>query len=226
MAEASGPVTGELPEHYLPGSVGRPLDCVDLRASDGGEILIRSPGVMAGYWRRAKETAETIDAEGWLHTGDLGKIENGRVSILGRTRDTIVMSTGEKVSPMDLEARIVADPLFEQAVVLGDRQSYLVALVVLSERLWRSFADAHRRDPEALSSKEREQLLIDRIAEVTRDLPRSAQIRRVWPTPVPWTVENGLITVTLKPRREEVARRFAAEIEHLYQAPATPTHSL
>jgi long-chain acyl-CoA synthetase len=222
LTEATGPATGELPERYVPGSVGRLLDGVELRTADSGEILIRSPGVMAGYWRRAKDTAEAIDAEGWLHTGDLGKIEYGRVFVFGRTRDTIVMSTGEKVSPAELEARIVADPLFEQAVILGDRRSYLVALVVLSEKLWRSFAEAHRREPGAMSGEAAERLLVERIAEITRDLPRYAQIRRVWPTPIPWTVENGLITVTLKPRREELARRFAADIERLYQAPAAP----
>jgi long-chain acyl-CoA synthetase len=215
LAEAAGPVTGDAVNDYLPGAVGRPLDGTEIRIAGNGEILIRSASVMAGYWRRADETARAVDARGWLHTGDLGTIREGRLVVQGRLRDVIVLSTGEKVAPSGIESRIVTDPLFLQAVVLGDRLPAIMALVVLDRERWADFAAAHGLDPAEPDTSECERLLLGRIASLCAGLPPYAQVRRVSAGLEPWTIADGLLTVTLKVRRDAVAARFRDRIDVL-----------
>jgi long-chain acyl-CoA synthetase len=175
---------------------------------------------MLGYWNRPDATREAIDAEGWLHTGDKARIENGRVYIVGRLKEIIVLSSAEKVAPADLELAITGDPHFEQAMVIGEGRAHLVALAVLSAESWPGFARAaglEPGDPNALAAPAVVNAALARIERQLARFPSYARIRRVWLTLDPWTVENGLITPTLKLKRAELERRFAAEIAHLYE---------
>jgi long-chain acyl-CoA synthetase len=216
LAEAAGPVSGDPLAEYEPGAVGRPLDGVDIRFAETGEILLRSDTVMSGYWKRPAETAEALDEEGWLHTGDVGELHNGRLRIHGRIRDLIVLSTGEKLAPSDIESQIITDPLFEQAVVLGDKRPIVVALVVLDNERWKEFAAMHGLDPKNPNTPAGREALRERIATSCQAFPRYAEVRRVHASLEPWTAEDGLVSVTLKVKRDAVSTRFQSEIEDLY----------
>src|SRR5690606_28988954 len=105
--------------------VGRPLTGVEVRIGENRELLVRAPSVMRGYWKRAEDTARAFTDGDWLRTGDQAAVENGRLRILGRVKEIIVTSTGEKIAPADLELAITADPLFEQALAVGDNRPFI-----------------------------------------------------------------------------------------------------
>ncbi len=134
MTETSPVVSVNTIDDNDPHSVGHVLDGVEARLGENDELLVRGPSVMLGYWHKPDETRRVKDADGWLHTGDQARIENGRITITGRIKDILVTSTGEKIAPVDLETAILADPLFEQALVVGEQRPFLTALVVLNAK--------------------------------------------------------------------------------------------
>jgi long-chain acyl-CoA synthetase len=184
-----------------PFTVGRPLEHIELRCDDSGELLARGPCIMLGYWNNPTATAATIDKDGWFHTGDLARIRDGRVSITGRVKDIIVMSNGEKVPPGDAEAAISRDAAFEHVMVIGEGRPKL-GLVCASKST----------DLRDLCARANAQL---------HDFPGYARIVHIARVDGPWTVENGLLTPTLKMKRKQVEARFAKEIEAAY---ATTEH--
>jgi long-chain acyl-CoA synthetase len=220
LTEASPIVTGNTLENNVPASVGTALPGVDIKLGERDELLVRGPNVMLGYWNDPEKTSEAIDADGWLHTGDVARIDpDGHVFIVGRLKEILVMSTGEKVAPGDLELAITEDPLFEQAMVAGEAKPYLVALVVLNAEGWGRFARAlaiEGAEPESLDEEDVTKAVRDRLGTLLRGFPAYAQVRAVWLTLEPWTIEDGLITPTLKLRRPELERRFADHIRKLY----------
>lgn len=139
MTETSPVVAANAPDDNDPATVGRPLRGVEVRVADNLELLVRGPNVMRGYWKRDDDTPHAF-VDGWLRTGDQGAIEGGRVRILGRLKEIIVTSTGEKIAPADLELAITADPLFEMAYVVGDNRPFIVCIVVLNPALWTQLA--------------------------------------------------------------------------------------
>jgi long-chain acyl-CoA synthetase len=212
MTETSPVVSVNTVDDNDPRSVGRPLDDVEVRISEDQELLVRGPSVMLGYWNRPEETARIKEADGWLHTGDQARIENGRISITGRIKDILVTSTGEKIAPVDLETAILADPLFEQAMVVGENRPFLAALVVLDAKVWeREKARLAGSGADAETA-----FLVKRIAEAVKAYPSYATPRAVWWTLEPWTIAAGLLTPTLKNKRPALEHRFAAEIERIY----------
>jgi long-chain acyl-CoA synthetase len=221
LTEAAPVVTANHPADNLPASVGVPLPGVELRLGPGDEVLVRSPGVMRGYWGRPEDTGRAIDAEGWLHTGDLGRLEAGHLHITGRLKEILVLSTAEKVAPTDLEMAITGDPLFEQAMVVGDGKPYPSALIVVNASGWQQLCESlglAPDDPDALSSTPALAAVLDRIAARLTSFPSYARVRRVWLTREVWTIEAGLITPTMKLKRDLLAQRFADRIEALYRA--------
>jgi len=220
MTETGPVVSVNTMEDNLPATVGRPYPGVVVKIADNEELLVRGPNVMLGYWRNREATEAVIDGEGWLHTGDLARIDgNGHITITGRIKEIIVLSTGEKVPPEDLELAIAVNPLFEQVLVVGEGRPYLAALVVLNDRQWGILAAGLGISPERtdlLNSERVEQAL---LAEITRRIarfPGYARIRRVHATLSPWEIREGLITATLKLRRRELLKQFAREVEELY----------
>jgi long-chain acyl-CoA synthetase len=170
---------------------------------------------MLGYWRKEEETRRIKDADGWLHTGDQARIEEGRITITGRIKDILVTSTGEKIAPVDLETSILADPLFEQALVIGEQRPFLAALVVLNAKAWeRTKQELAANDKQGNEAEQGE--LLARIAAAVKAYPAYATPRAVWWTVEPWTIAAGLLTPTLKNKRAALERRFAAEIEQIY----------
>ncbi len=196
MTEASPVISVNRMEDNTPESVGRPLDNVEVRLGAGGELLARGPSVMKGYWNNPEATAKSIDSEGWLHTGDLAEIRDGKIFIRGRIKDVLVLSNGEKLPPQDVELAILGDDIFEQGILIGEGRPFLTLLAVTKE------TDERR--------------LIQRANERLKTFPRYVRVRRVIATQEPWTVDNGLLTPTQKVKRERVARKFGAEIERAY----------
>lgn len=202
MTEASPVVSVNRSGDNDPATVGRPLDNVEVRLSAQGEIQVRGPSVMLGYWANPEATARALDRDGWLSTGDLGEWRDGRLAIRGRLKDVLVLSNGEKLPPQDVELAILGDPAFEQLVLVGEGRPFLTLLAVTKE------AD--------------EKALVKRANERLKAFPRYVRVRRAIVSPEPWTVDSGLLTPTLKIRRDEVLKRFAGEIERVYASEAGP----
>jgi long-chain acyl-CoA synthetase len=220
LTEAAPIVSANRPEDNVPDSVGRPLPGVEVKLGPADELLVRGPNVMQGYWQDPAKTAETIDAEGWLHTGDIARIdEGGHVYIVGRLKEILVTSTGEKLPPADLELAITEDPLFEQVMVIGEGRPFVSALAVLNREEWEKLAHTLDLDPQAPASLQRpeaREAVLRRIADRLAAFPSYARVRQAALTLDPWSTDNGLITPTMKLRRRQLEKRFEREIEGLY----------
>jgi long-chain acyl-CoA synthetase len=196
MTEASPVISVNRLEGNVPESVGMPLDNVEVRIAADGELLARGPSVMKGYWNNPEASAKSLDREGWLHTGDLSEIRDDRIYIRGRLKDVLVLSNGEKLPPQDVELAILGDATFEQGVLIGEGRPFLTLVAVTQET--------------------DEKSLIQRANDRLKAFPRYIRVRRVVAAREPWTVENGLLTPTLKVKREPVQKKFNAEIERVY----------
>jgi len=158
-----------------------------------------------------------IQADGWLNTGDTARIDaQGHVFITGRLKEIIVMSTGEKIPPADVEAAIMRDALFEQVMLLGEGKPYLSVMAVLNLDRWNKLAAERGLDASAVTSKQAEEITVARIVAQLKSFPGYAQVRRATLTLEPWTVENGLLTPTMKLKRAKVMEKFNAEIDQMY----------
>ena len=140
LTEAAPVVSGSEPDDCIPESAGPALPGIEVRLSPSGELLVRAPSLMLGYWRRPHASREAIDDQGWLHTGDLAEISDGAIRIRGRLKEMVATSSGEKVPPADMEMALTLDPLFDQALVLGEGRPYLAALLVINPETWRALA--------------------------------------------------------------------------------------
>ena len=219
MTETSPVVSTNTPEDNDPRSVGRPLKGVEVKIGKNQELLVRGPNVMVGYWRKPEETERVLEADGWLHTGDQARIDSGRITIIGRIKDIIVTSTGEKIAPADLETAITTDPLFEQVMVIGEKHPFVAVLVVLNAEEWareRARIDVDDTGDRSGQVPAESAVLLRHIAAAAKGFPAYATPRAVWWTTEPWTIAAGLLTPTLKIKRLALERKFAAEIEQLY----------
>jgi long-chain acyl-CoA synthetase len=220
LTETSPVVCVNRPDSNIPASIGQPMPGVEVKIGDNEELLTRSRCVMQGYWRNEEATRAVIDADGWLHSGDKARLdEHGHFSIVGRIKDIIVLNNGEKVPPSDMESAILLDPLFEQVMIVGEGKPYLAALTVLNEEHWQAFAAGLNIDPGAPSSLQHPKALkalTTRAAGHLKHFPGYAQIRRLHPTLKPWTVDDGLLTPTLKVKRNQVFDRHRAAVETMY----------
>jgi long-chain acyl-CoA synthetase len=175
--------------------------------------------VMLGYWKNPEATAALIGADGWLNSGDTARIdESGHVFITGRLKEIIVMSNGEKIPPVDIESAIMRDPLFEHVMLIGEGRPFLSVMAVLDRKLWGAVAAEKGlgTDAGALQTSAAEKELLARIAAQMKEFPGYAQVRRITATLEPWSVENGLLTPTLKLRRNRVLEKFHAELDQMY----------
>jgi long-chain acyl-CoA synthetase len=207
----------------IPESVGIPLRGVQLRIGAEDELLVKGENVMLGYWNNHAATAKVLTPDGWLHTGDQARLDGRHIYITGRLKDILVLSNGEKVPPADMEMALAMDPLFEQVVVLGEGHSYLTALVVLSADLWPALAREQGLDPdrsESLDDPQLHKMILQRMRSALHDFPGYAKIRRVTLTLEPWSVDNGLLTPTLKVKRSMVVTRYREAIDGMYRMDA------
>ena len=220
LTETSPILTANPEDDNDPGSVGVPLRGLELRIGENDELLARGPVIMLGYWNNPEATSDVIDAEGWFHTGDKARIENNHVYITGRLKEIIVMANGEKVPPSDMEMAIALDTLFEQVMIIGDNRPYLTAMIVLNEDQWAIHANNLKLDvhnPDAPTDESFEKRVCDKIAKQLSEFPGYAVIRHATCVLEPWTIENELITPTLKLKRNRIMERFEADIEKMYE---------
>lgn len=219
MTETSPVVSCNTPDDNDPASVGRPLPGVQVRIGENNELLVAGPTVMQGYWKRPEDTQRVLEPDGWLHTGDQARLTEGRLYIVGRIKDIIVTSTGEKIAPSDLELAIQADPLFAQVLVIGEQRPFLSVLAVVNPSVWASAARAAGLDPDApgaLDSGEARQMALQRIVRLVSAFPSYAVPKQVRLLADPWTIDAGLMTPTLKLKRPALMHHHADLVDALY----------
>ncbi|MCP5244425.1 MAG: AMP-binding protein, partial [Burkholderiales bacterium] len=193
----------------------------EVKLGEEGALMIRGPNVMMGYWNNPQATEAVLSPDGWLNSGDVASIDQqGHVTITGRLKDIIVLSTGEKVPPGDMEAAILRDLAFEQAMVIGEGRSYLSTLVVLNSDNWKKYAAERGIAAEAENDEQKEQIeeaLLDKITHLTREFPGYARIRKVAVIPEPWSVDNEMLTPTLKLKRSKIMAHYKDLVETVYE---------
>ncbi len=214
-------VNGCLPGANRLGSVGRPLDNVEVRIAADGEILVRGSNVTPGYWHRPDATREAFEPDGFFHTGDMGRLdEDGFLYITDRKKDLIVTAGGKNVAPQPIEGLLKSSRLVDTAVLIGDRRPYIVALISPDFDALRAWAAARGIPAEAPAALAAHPDVIPAFAEivdqVNATLAHYEQIRRFHVLPVTLTVEGGQLTPTLKVRRRVVEKEFAAVVEAMY----------
>ncbi|HEY3734241.1 MAG TPA: long-chain fatty acid--CoA ligase [Streptosporangiaceae bacterium] len=221
MTETTGAFTANREEAFKLGTVGRALAGMEIKIAQDGEILTRGPLNTPGYLNLAEATAELIDAEGWLHTGDIGRLDDdGFLSVVDRKKELIITSGGENVSPASIESLLIEHPLVGQAVAYGDRRRYVVALLTLDGDAAARWAAA--RGIGAASVQElaaRPDLLAEISAAVdaaNARLARVQQVKRWRLLPAEWTAESEELTPTLKLKRRIIHAKYAAVIDELY----------
>jgi long-chain acyl-CoA synthetase len=219
LTEASPLVSFNSPDAHKFGTAGRPLVSSEIKVGEEGELLYRGPNIMKGYWNAPEATEQTIQ-DGWLRTGDVGHIdEDGYLVITDRLKDIIVTLNGKNISPQPIEGLLMADPLFEQAVILGDNRPCLTLLVKpsmprveeLAEKLHLNLSGV-----EGMHSPELVEEIRRRVTDLTSRLPNQEQIRDLQVLWEDFTQDNGLLTPTLKVRRREVEKRFKDVIDEMY----------
>jgi long-chain acyl-CoA synthetase len=204
------------------GSVGRPIECLEIRIADDGEVLVRGDTVMAGYRNQPEKTAETIDADGWLHSGDVGELDDeGFLKIVDRKKELIINAAGKNMSPANIEQQLKqGSPLIGQAIAIGDRRPYNVALLVLDPDASATFASEHGlADPSPGAMATEPTVLAEVEAGVERansHLSRVEQIKRFRLLDCDWPPAGDELTPTMKLKRKPIAEKYAAEIEALY----------
>ncbi len=219
MTETTGVATGNRPGKVKIGTVGPPLAGVEVRLADDGEVLVRGPVNSPGYFRQPEATAVLIDAEGWLHTGDAGELDDdGYLKIVDRKKELIITSSGKNLSPANIEGLLKEHPLIGQVLVYGDDRPYVVALIVLDHELAPGWAARNGLAGDDLAANEQVlaevQLAVD---AANQRLARIEQVKRFEILPVEWTAESEELTPTLKLRRRIIHAKYAERIDALYQ---------
>jgi len=220
MTEASPVIcTNEL-EDNEPGSVGQTLIDVEVKMAEHDELLVKSPGIMMGYWHNDEATNKIIDQDNWLHTGDKAKLVGRHIYITGRLKEILVLSNGEKVPPSDIELAISSDPIIEQVMLVGEGKPFLSAVVVMNSELWQALLKSNNVDMDDksnLSNPKIIKVLLELIQRKLKIFPGYADVYRILLTLDPWTIEAGLITPTLKLKRDNIFNLFKNEINELYK---------
>ncbi len=212
MTESSPVISTNRVDNNIIGSVGIALDNVEVKLSDVEELMVRGDSIMQGYWDNEQATKEVLTEDGWLHTGDIARIENEIIYITGRVKDIIVLSNGEKIPPADVEHAVCADPLFDQAIVIGERRPFLSAIVVLNKEQCK----LQRINLSNINSEDVKAELLQRISRHMSEFPGYAQVYKITATLDEWNIENGLLTPTLKIKREKVKELFKVQIDQMY----------
>jgi len=222
MTETSAAATVNKPSRNKVGTVGQPLPGVTASIADDGEILLRGAINFAGYWQNDTATKEALDGAGWLHTGDLGSLDDeGFLRVTGRKKELIVTAGGKNVAPAVLEDRLRAHPLISQVMVVGDNRPFIACLITLDPEALDHWKQQHGKpasatpadlatDPDLLAE------LQTAVDDANKAVSRAESIRKFVVLPVDFTTDNGYITPSLKVKRAVVANDFAADIEALY----------
>jgi long-chain acyl-CoA synthetase len=222
LSETSPVITLNGPGCTRIGSVGRVVGGQELRISDDGEILVRGPNVMQGYYHLERETSEAL-ADGWFHTGDIGEMDpDGFLRITDRKKDLLVTSSGKNVAPQQIENRLKLIPYFENVVVVGDHRNFISALIVPNYQALADYARAHHiafESPLELTRKpEIYDLAMKEIQDRTQDLAPFERIKKIAFLNGEFSIDGGELTPTLKVRRSAIEKKYEAAINQIYAA--------
>ncbi|MEU9693082.1 AMP-dependent synthetase/ligase [Amycolatopsis japonica] len=226
LSETTGAVTSNTPAAFKAGSVGRPLEGIEVKVAEDGELLVRGAIVFLGYLQADGTIKPDVDADGWLATGDIGTIdERGFVTITDRKKELIITSSGKNIAPTKIEGLLKEHPLIGQAVAIGEKRPYVTALIVVDDEIapgWATANGIQLAEGESLADNAEVRAEIDKAVEAANArLARIEQIKRYHVIPKAWTPETGEVTPTLKLKRRIINDRYAPTIADLYAA-ATP----
>jgi long-chain acyl-CoA synthetase len=223
MSELTSIATLVPPERLKLGTVGPPIPGVQIRLADDGEVLARGDTVMFCYRNQPEKTAEAIDADGWLHTGDIGSVdEDGFLKIIDRKKELIINAAGKNMSPANIEQQLkIASPLIGQAIAIGDRRPYNVALLVLDPDACAALAARYGLADASLKAMSQEPSVLaaidDAVGRANGHLSRVEQIKRFKVLPCDWAPAGDELTPTMKLKRRPISEKYAAEIDALYE---------
>jgi long-chain acyl-CoA synthetase len=221
LTETSPVITCNRPDRLRPGSVGLPLEGVEVKVAPDGEILTRGPHVMKGYYGKPEATRDAIDAEGFFHTGDLGHLDaDGFLVITDRKKDLIVTSGGKNIAPQPIESKLKTNPLFAEVVMVGNNRKFPAALVVPNYELLAAWARARGISGTREELVRRSEVLdhyMELVTAMTGELAQFERIKKLALLPKELTQEAGELTPTLKVKRRVVEERYKPVIDELYQ---------
>jgi long-chain acyl-CoA synthetase len=221
QTESTGVISASRMGRARIGTVGEPLSGVEVHIAADGEVLTRGPHVFQGYFKDPELSAATVDADGWLHTGDVGALEDGHLRILDRKKDILITSGGKNVTPANIENALKWSPYVQDAVVIGDRRKHLVALVLIDEENVVKYAQDHRipfSTFEDLTGRpEVVRLIKAEVDVVNRKLSSVEEVKRFALLPRRFYEEDGDVTPTRKVKRRAIEKRYADLIESLYK---------
>ncbi len=221
MTESTGVIAVNHPDRPRVGTVGEPLPGVEVMLAEDGEILTRGPHVFKGYYKDPAQTAQAIDAEGWLHTGDVGRWADGRLQIVDRKKDLIITAGGKNIAPAYLENKLKFSPYIQDAVVVGDRRKFVVALLLIDEDNVTKYAQDQRLPfatfAELTQAAEVHKLIAHEVDQVNRTLSQVESIKKFALLPRRFYEEEGDVTPTKKVKRRNLEARYADLIESLYR---------
>jgi long-chain acyl-CoA synthetase len=221
MTETTGAFTTNKPQAFKLGTVGQPYPGMEVHIAGDGEILVRGPLTTPGYLNRPDLTADLIDADGWLHTGDIGRLDDdGFLSVVDRKKELIITAGGENIAPAAIEGLLVAHPLIGQALAYGDQRKYVVALLTLDGEVAPAWAKARGIGAGSLAELAADPVVLAEVgaavAAVNERLARVQQVKQWRLLPVEWTAETEELTPTLKLRRRIVHAKYADVLDTLY----------
>ena len=220
LTETTAALTANLPGATKIGTVGRPLPGTAVRVADDGELLFRGGQVFAGYWENEEATRETLESDGWFHTGDMGEVDDeGFVRITGRKKEIIVTAGGKNVAPAVLEDRLRAHHLVDQCLVVGDGQPFIAALVTLDPESFPTWATTHGKSGSIADHVDDPDLRAEiqvAVDEANKAVSKAESIRKFAILPDAWTEEGGQLTPSLKLKRNVVMREQRDEVAALY----------
>ena len=221
LTETTAAVTVNLPDAQKVGTVGRPLPGTTVRVADDGELLFAGGQVFAGYWNDEDATREVLDRDGWIHTGDVGEVDDeGFVRITGRKKEILVTAGGKNVSPSVLEDRVRAHPLVSQCLVVGDGRPFIGALVTIDPEAFAAWAETHGKSGRVADHTDDPELRAEietAVEDANGAVSKAESIRRFAVLPHDWTEEGGQLTPSLKLRRSVVLGQSRQQVEALYR---------
>jgi long-chain acyl-CoA synthetase len=224
MSELTGPATAVPHEDHQAPSIGRALAGVEVRLGEDGELLVRGGNVMVGYYREPEKTAEMVDADGWVHSGDIAEAgPNGQFRIIDRKKELIINSAGKNISPANLEALAKSSPIIGQAVAIGDGQRFISVLVVLDPQVAPGWAKTHGIGAASMADLAEQPGVVDEVRRAltvaNTHLSRVEQFKRFTILPTEWSPESEELTPTMKLKRRVIHNKYQAQIEAMYAEP-------
>lgn len=209
LTETTAASSLNLPDDNRPWTVGVPVKCVETKIASDGEILVRGPSVMKGYFNLPDDTAAAIDSEGWFHTGDIGEFEGPNLKITDRKKDLIVLANGKNIAPQKIESALKESPMIAEAVLFGDGMEHCVALLVPNFERLEAWAAEHGLDREVvLDSDETKSLFKAEVAAVNQTLADFERVKKQAVLSEPFSIEGGELTPSMKVKRKVVREKY------------------